>query len=255
MRSVEELALVRSLVADGLNDCEIARATGIPRSTVREWRSGRSRSGKRSHRWATACPKCGHAAHDVAALPEWHYAYLLGLYLGDGCISDAPKGVFHLRITLDTKYPGIIEECRTAIWWVTDGKDASLIAKPGCVDVSVWWKSWPCVFPQHGPGRKHERPILLTDWQREIVAREPGALLRGLIHSDGWRGLNRVTVAGKTYGYPRYQFSNASDDIRQIFCDACDLLGVEWRQMNARNISVAKRASVALLDEFVGPKR
>lgn len=252
MRSTEELALVRSLVADGLNDCEISRRTGIPRSTVREWRHGRSRSPERRRQ---GCPRCGHAVHDFTALPEWHYAYLLGLYLGDGCISANRRGVFHLRVTLDAKYPGIIDECRTAIWWVTRGKSAGLTPKTGCYDVSAWWKSWPCLFPQHGPGRKHERAIVLTDWQREIVAREPGALLRGLIHSDGWRGINKVTVKGKEYRYLRYQFSNASDDIRQIFCDACDLLGIEWRRMNARNISVAKRASVALMDELVGPKR
>lgn len=60
---------------------------------------------------------------------------------------------------------------------------------------------------------------------------------------------------GKQYAYPRYVFTNASDDIRQMFCDACDAIGVEWRVMNARNISVARRASVAVLDGFVGPKR
>jgi hypothetical protein len=46
-----------------------------------------------------------------------------------------------------------------------------------------------------------------------------------------------------------------SDDIKRIFCDACDALGVPWRVMNRDSISVARRASVARLDEFVGPKR
>ena len=96
---------------------------------------------------------------------------------------------------------------------------------------------------------------MLENWQRVIVDRHPKSLLRGLIHSDGWRGANRVTVRGRTYEYPRYQFSNVSDDIRRIFCDACDVLGIEWRRMNAKNISVAKRNSVAALDEFIGPKR
>jgi hypothetical protein len=38
-----------------------------------------------------------------------------------------------------------------------------------------------------------------------------GQFLRGLFHSDGWRGLNRVHVKGRDYSYPRYQFSNRSD--------------------------------------------
>ena len=85
--------------------------------------------------------------------------------------------------------------------------------------------------------------------------RTPELLLRGLIHSDGCRFTNGVPVRGTRYAYPPYTFSNASEDIRHIFCRTCDLVGVEWRQMNARNISIAQRESVALLDRFVGPKR
>lgn len=175
------------------------------------------------------------------------------MYLGDGCISPHRRGVFHLRITLDTRYPEIIEECREAVASVIR-KWPGLTAKAGCVDVSSWSKQWPCLLPQHGPGRKHERPIQLVDWQQAIVDEHPGWLLRGLIHSDGWRGTNRVTVKGKRYAYPRYEFSNLSEDIKRIFCDACDALGVEWKRMNAKSISVARRASVARLDEWVGPK-
>src|SRR3546814_15577428 len=38
-------------------------------------------------------------------------------------------------------------------------------------------------FPQHGPGRKHERPIVLEPWQVGIVEAHPAAFLRGLFHS------------------------------------------------------------------------
>jgi len=91
-------------------------------------------------------------------------------------------------------------------------------------------------------------------WQRELAEEHPEQLLRGLIHSDGCRVVNRITASGKTYTYPRYEFTNASDDIRGLFTAACDQLGIGLRRMNERNISVARRASVALLDEFVGPK-
>jgi hypothetical protein len=123
-----------------------------------------------------------------------------------------------------------------------------------CVVVSVHSNHAPCLFPQHGPGVKHLRPIRLADWQSELVEEHTELLLRGFIHSDGCRFINRVHVSGKTYEYPRYNFTNASTDIRNLFTDACDRLGVEWRQMNARNISVARRQSVARLDEFIGPK-
>ncbi|HET6831257.1 MAG TPA: hypothetical protein VFH44_07905 [Solirubrobacterales bacterium] len=57
------------------------------------------------------------------------------------------------------------------------------------------------------------------------------------------------------YEYPRYFFSNRSADIKQIFCEHCDLLGIRWTQSNPRYVSVSHRDSVAALDEFVGPKR
>jgi hypothetical protein len=123
MRSEDELRLVVGLVAAGLNDCEISRRTGIPRTTVRDWR-----------------------------------------------------------------------------------------------------------------------------WGKRRVA-------RGLIHSDGTRHLNRIKHPKRTYEYPRYQFSNRSDDIRAIFCEHLDLLEIPWRRMNRWIVAVSRREGVARLDEFIGPKR
>jgi hypothetical protein len=128
------------------------------------------------------------------------------------------------------------------------------------VIVEAAYKHWPLVFPQHGPGRKHNRPIVLADWQRAIVDRRPQPFLRGLIHSDGCRTVNRFKTrlpSGRVaeYAYPRYFFSNKSADIRGLFCDYCERLGIRWTQSNPRNVSVSHRDSVALLDSFVGPKR
>ena len=118
---------------------------------------------------------------------------------------------------------------------------------------------WVELFPQHGPGKKHERKIELVGWQQDLARCYSRELLRGLIHSDGSRVINRFTVklpsgrAGR-YAYPRYFFTNYSEDIRRIFCEHCDLLGIRWSQSNPRNISIANRPSVAILDSFVGPK-
>ena len=35
-----------------------------------------------------------------------------------------------------------------------------------CISVYAYGLAWLDLFPQHGPGRKHERPIVLDDWQR-----------------------------------------------------------------------------------------
>jgi hypothetical protein len=39
-----------------------------------------------------------------------------------------------------------------------------------------------------------------------------------------------------------------------LFVRACDAIGVDTRRMNEWTVSVARRKSVALLDQFVGPK-
>jgi hypothetical protein len=58
----------------------------------------------------------------------------------------------------------------------------------------------------------------------------------------------------RRYTYPRYFFSNRSEDILQLCEWALDLLGSEHRRSNKFSVSVARRASVAALDEHVGAK-
>lgn len=119
-------------------------------------------------------------------------------------------------------------------------------------EVSSYSRAWPCLFPQHGHGKKHLRKIELVGWQEHIANTKE--LLRGLIHSDGSYSVNTIRHPKKTYVYPRYLFSNRSADIRRIFCEACDRLEIEWRVMTKYDISIARRESIAMMYEFVGPK-
>jgi hypothetical protein len=246
----------------GYNATQISRQLGVPRPTVRDWLAGK-RPGCTA-RSPNGCDRCGHE-HDLRQLPP-EYVYLLGLYLGDGCISKHRREVFKLRVFLDLRYPQIIDACESAMKLVipqskvhrlnrttnfTLIRESVARDEPTNVEVSSFSKAWPCLFPQHGPGRKHERRIVLSDWQVELVDRCPEQLLRGLIHSDGCRFLN--TGRGD-WCWPRYGFSNKSDDIRGIFCYACDRLGVHWTKAGEKTIYVSRKADVAKLDEFIGPK-
>jgi hypothetical protein len=130
------------------------------------------------------------------------------------------------------------------------------VKKVGCVEIVSTSKAWPCLFPQQGPGRKHERPIVLAEWQAAIVARRPHQFIRGLLLSDGCRITNVATTrAGRgRYEYPRYLFTNASSDIRELFCATLNALGVGYTFPKEREVSIARGPSVAFLDRFVGPK-
>jgi hypothetical protein len=191
----------------------------------------------------------------VEAVPREQYAYLLGLYLGDGWLAAMARGSYVLRISLDQRYPGIIASARDAVSAVNPNSVVRAWRRIGCYVVSSYWKHWPAVFPQHGAGPKHARPIVLTEWQRAVTTAEPHALVRGLIHSDGCRFIAAQRVGGKTYRYSRYSFSNRSDDIKAIFCEHLNLLGIGWTQPNAFQIAIDRRPEVAKLDAFVGPKR
>jgi hypothetical protein len=180
--------------------------------------------------------------------------YLLGLYLGDGVVSRHARGVWRLRIFQDSRYQGLIDACVAAVAEVS-ARRPGVTNRVGCREVGAYWKHWPCVFPQAGPGEKHHRKIEFEDWQQCLVDRQPRELIKGLIHSDGCRTTNHVRGAnGRSYSYPRYLFSNRSDDIRGIFVRACEAIGVESRPDGPYNISVARRRSVQILDSFIGPK-
>jgi hypothetical protein len=255
-RSIDEINAVLDLIARGLTHREVSRRTGVPIMTIRGWLyRGLPRRAVILREPASFCNGCGREPHDYAALPHRAYTYLLGMYLGDGHI--APNtGSYVLRLTLDLAYPEIVEEAAQAMNVIRGRRP--VIARDRtkrCLRIASYWKSWPCLIPQHGPGRKHRRKIKLSDWQAEMVKANPRPFLRGLIHTDGWRGLNRVHVKGKEYSYVRYQFSNRSDDIKRLFTDACDAIGVDWRPWGPFHISVARRESVAKLERFIGPKR
>jgi hypothetical protein len=248
-RPKEEFETVLGLIAGGHNDCEVSRLTCIPRSTVRDWRSG-ARNGTSRGR-SRSDYQCGRG-HDFSTLPSEPYSYLLGMYLGDGCISDHGRGVWRLRIVSDTRYPGIIEECCRAMEAVMPGQRAYRLARRSrCIEMSMYSKHWPCLFPQHGPGRKHKRRIRLEPWQEQFVTQATESFLRGLIHSDGCR----VIANDRGVESVRYHFSNRSEDIKRLFCASLDSLGIKWTRPSDREIAIYRKDAVARLDRFIGPKR
>ncbi|MCW2812991.1 MAG: hypothetical protein JWN84_446 [Nocardioides sp.] len=258
MPHVRPWSTVESALRDsdaGMGDADNAAKHGVAVKTIRRWRRDYQRRGRargQSH-CAVPCPVCEDGVLDRAA-----YAELLGWYLGDGHITLSRRGVHNLHVVNDRRYATDNAHLAVLMATVKPGGLPHTRLVPGAVITTVSWKHWPCLFPQHGPGRKHERPIVLDDWQRTVVEDHPGPFLRGLFHSDGSRVRNWTTrpVAGavKRYDYPRWQFTNVSPDIRELCCWALDLVGVAWRASSRTHVSVSRRDDVARLDALIGMK-
>jgi len=228
---------------------------GVPRATIRDWR----RPTYKSRRTCSieTCPRCWGAAKPMVFTAD-DYAELLALYLGDGSISKHPRA-YRLRIALDAKYPVIIEQTRELLVRCFPRNSVDLITtnlKGNCVNLSTYSQHLPCLFPQHGPGPKHQRRISLEGWQWDLVRQAPASFVRGCIRSDGCVFINRTGP----YEYLSYDFSNKSREIVELFAAACDLLGVEYRLTGANSrrglwdVRINRRASVALMLDHVGMK-
>jgi hypothetical protein len=241
----------QQLRAAGMPFGDIVRELGLPRGTVAHWLHGARAEKRRAAAPAIQrCPRCRPDPGPPADAAS--YAYLLGLYQGDGHLVTSAK-VPVLRISCADAWPALIDLCAEAMLR-TLATRTQRVQKKGCVNVQSYSNHWPCLLPQHGPGRKHTRPIVLTAWQRPIVAHHGGDFLRGLFHSDGCRSTNHVVRNGKTYSYPRYMFTNESRDIMGLCQESLDRLGIGWRMCRPNLLSVARRAAVEALDRHVGPK-
>jgi hypothetical protein len=240
-KATREAALI--LVGLGVNDCEIARQLGIARTTVRDWRRPTyvSRRGR--------CPRCWQRVRRLV-FTDADYAELLGLYLGDGHISQSAR-TQRLRLFLDSRYRTIVDETEALLrrCFPQNPVGRVLFHDGAEVVLHVYCGHLSCLFPQHGPGKKHDRAILLESWQQSLVSAAPWAFLRGCIRSDGCVFVNR----SGPYEYLSYGFSNYSADILDLVEATCLAQGMRPRRY-AKAIRLNRREDVARLLEQVGVK-
>jgi hypothetical protein len=141
----------------GVVDQESARICAVSVRAVRHWRQGDRRASPADSGRLTApvCPRSHGRDLDRAG-----YAYLLGLYLGDGHITHVPRS-YVLWVACSDAWPGLIEKARQAASLVMPSSKVFCSSQKGAAPTSTASPSTGRVFPQHGPGRKHERAIEL----------------------------------------------------------------------------------------------
>ncbi len=243
------------------NKSHIAKNLGIPRPTVRDCIQ-KFGSLENFNQYLAKREELGldNPVNNALQNLEWRkaYAYLLGLYLGDGCIDlmKNKKRVYRLRITQDKHYTGLISACEQAMNIVLPKNHVFFASKQGCVDIIILSIHLVQMFPQHGRGAKHARRLTFEDWQWTIIDEFPLEVFRGLYHADGSRAQNIV----KGTNYVRYIFTNKSVDLIELFKYVCDKIEVHWTTKKAHykhksyNVYISRREDIAYLDNVVGAK-
>ncbi len=209
-----------------------------------------SHPGHRDGRDVGACVTC----HE-ATLPRRDNTALLGYYLGDGCVSSVgPRTT--LRISRDA-LPAIIEDVARLIIEVRPRGGVLRDPAPGVRVVHADWKHRPGPFPQHGPGRKHERVIALEPRQQDsstTIRPAPGADCSTATVAARPTGPPAWCVERKSYDYPRRMIVNRSEDIIELRTEALNAAGVQWRRPRINCVAVSRAGDVRRLDELIGMK-
>ena len=109
------------------------------------------------------------------------------------------------------------------------------------------------LFPHLGNGKKHNRKIVLLEWQNRII--DPIQTLKGLFHSDGCYYTEYVNG----YKYERFDFTNKSSDIQKIFCNYCDDIGISYKTRLSKTglikTRICKKKDVLKFKNIIGAKQ
>ena len=196
---------------DQLSTWQIAALIGIAQSKVLKLLAGVP---KRSKSQAAAIRFEEKTLHLQGSQVD--LAYLIGVYLGDGCLYQFPRTEL-LDIACDAQYTNLIARYQRLVEQVF-GKSPSLIASrtANCVHIRLYGKGISAVLGfETGPKRGHD--LHIPDWIRTDSTLSRWCL-RGLFETDGYlhqrRGRDKSVVLG---------FSNTNqallDDVKQLLCN------------------------------------
>lgn len=254
MNREQKVELAKLMLSNGDSYRKIAKKIGVDKSTISYWVKINFSFERPSQ--SLIC-KEGVIKH-CSKLPH-HYSYILGSYLGDGCISKT-KRTYKMRIFNCVTHKEIISDQKRSLKKLFSNNKVSSSrthAIGNCIQVLVYNKSLPIMFPQYGDGKKHDRDVSLKDWQLEIIRKEPECFIKGLVDSDGSYFYSRKSQPKNSdVIHMYYQFTNTSKDILNVYRDTMDLLGIHYTSVKkidskngAYNIFTRRIEAVARMDE------
>ena len=123
-------------------------------------------------------------------MPELKYnenfAYVAGVALGDGNLSNPNGRAVRLRVTCDNKYPKLIDRIKKSIKVLLPENQVSLVGrKRNCTDVSCYSNKWEKLLGWRADGgSKYKQKVSIPGWIK-IKKIYKIACLKGLIETDG----------------------------------------------------------------------
>ena len=128
-------------------------------------------------------------------------AYIIGVAMGDGNISNPNGRATRLRITCDLKYKNLISNIISTIQRLLPKNKVSVINRKNCLDISCYSNKWEGILGwKVGNGSKEMQKISVPIW---IKNNKTYALscLKGLFETDGsiyfdrkYKMVNFVTI-------------------------------------------------------------
>jgi LAGLIDADG-like domain len=155
------------------------------------------------------------------------HAYVIGVAIGDGNLSNPNGRAVRLRITCDSSYPVLIAKIRSALERLLPRNKVALVAcRRKCVNVSVYSNQLETLLGWKAlGGSKQRQNVLVPEW----ICRDRALsihCLRGLIETDGCVYLDR--------GYQMVSFSTVIPGLAQQVDEMVRSLGFRPRLYRIR---------------------
>lgn len=122
---------------------------------------------------------------DSTYLYKKKLAYIVGVAIGDGNLSNPNGRAVRLRVTCDKKYPELIIEISKHLQYLFPKNMVSLVDRKGCMDISVYSNKLEDLLGWKAKGgSKAKQNVTIPSWilKSKTYTKE---CLRGLLQSDG----------------------------------------------------------------------
>lgn len=122
----------------------------------------------------------------AAPMNKQSLAYIVGVAIGDGNLSNPNGRAVRLRITCDAKYPGILKNIQNHLHLVMPTNKISLIqGKRNFFDISCYSNKWEKLLGWKAKGGpKHAQNISIPTWIKNKKSYSISCL-KGLFETDG----------------------------------------------------------------------